>query len=125
MNKMTVNIQVKRPISDEEKSTILNEIVVADETITKLTIELKEYTTTKKEDIEQQRDIISRCCKLARDGYEEVTHECSAVYFDGKAKFTDIHSGEVVEERQITEQEQLNLNEHVVDAEQIIRQSEE
>lgn len=121
MSKMTINIQAKRKVTEKEKSGLLAEIVNADEIITNLSIELKEYTSDKKEAIEQQRLIIGRCCKLARDGFEEETHECEASYINGMAKFTDIHSGEVIEERPMTEQEQLTLNEHSIDAEQIIR----
>ena len=121
MNKMTINIQQKRKVTEKEKSGLLSEIVEADEIITNLTIELKEYTADKKEAIEELRLIIGRCCRLARDGFEEETHECEASYVDGVAKFTDIHSGEVVEERPMTEKEQLALSEHIIDAEQIIR----
>jgi hypothetical protein len=39
-------------------------------------------------------------------------------------KFTDIHSGEMVEEHKTTDEEQLHLTDKWVDAETIIRQDE-
>ena len=121
---MSTNIQVKRPISSKEKNELLTKIVESDAIITDLVIELKEYTTAKKESIEQERMNISRCCQLARDGFENVTHECTVKYVDGMTQFTDIHSGEMVEEHKTTDEEQLHLTDKWVDAEEIIRQDE-
>ena len=121
---ITTNIQVKRPITSKEKTEILAKIVESDKIITDLVLELKEYTTAKKESIEQERMNISRCCQLARDGFENVTHECTVDYTDNISKFTDIHTGEVVEEHKTTEEEQLRLNGKWQDAEEIIRQDE-
>ena len=119
---MTTNIQAKRPISDKEKNELLAKIVESDKIVTDLIIELKDYTAAKKESIEQERLNISRCCQLARDGFENVTHECTVDYSEGMTKFTDIHSGEIVEEHKTTEEEQLRLSDKVVDAEDIIRE---
>jgi hypothetical protein len=119
---MTTNIQAKRPISQTEKNELLTKIVESDAIITDLVMELKEYTTAKKESIEQERMNISRCCQLARDGFENVTHECTVDYSEGMTKFTDIHSGEMVEEHKTTEEEQLRLNGKWKDAEEIIRE---
>jgi hypothetical protein len=119
---ITTNIQVKRPISSKEKNELLTKIVESDAIITDLVIELKEYTTAKKESIEQERMTISRCCQLARDGFENVTHECTVDYSDGMTKFTDIHTGEMVEEHKTTEEEQLRLSGKWVDANEIIKQ---
>jgi hypothetical protein len=121
---ITTNIQVKRPISSKEKNELLTKIVESDKIVSDLTAELKEYTAGKKENIEQERMNISRCCQLARDGFENVTHECTADYSNNISKFTDIHTGEVVEEHKTTEEEQLRLNNKWQDAETIIRQDE-
>ena len=119
---ITTNIQVKRPISSKEKNELLTKIVESDAIITDLVIELKEYTTAKKESIEQERMNISRCCQLARDGFENVTHECTVKYEDGMTQFTDIHSGEMVEEHKTTDEEQLHMTDKWVDAETVIRE---
>jgi hypothetical protein len=119
---MTTNIQAKRPISQREKNELLIKIVESDAIITDLVMELKEYTTAKKESIEQERMNISRCCQLARDGFENVTHECTVDYANNITKFTDIHTGEIVEEHPTTEEEQLRLNGKWKDAEEIIRE---
>jgi hypothetical protein len=121
---ITTNIQVKRPISNKEKQELLAKIVESDKIVSDLTAELKEYTAGKKENIEQERMNISRCCQLARDGFENVTHECTVKYEDGMTKFTDIHSGEMVEEHKTTDEEQLHLSSKWQDAEEIIRQDE-
>jgi hypothetical protein len=119
---MTTNIQAKRPISDTEKNELLAKIVESDAIITDLVLELKEYTTKKKDSIEQERMNISRCCQLARDGFENVTYECTVDYANNITKFTDIHTGEIVEEHPTTEEEQLRLSGKVIDAEDIIRE---
>jgi hypothetical protein len=121
---ITTNIQVKRPISNKEKQELLAKIVESDKIVSDLTAELKEYTAGKKENIEQERMNISRCCQLARDGFENVTHECTVKYEDGMTKFTDIHTGEMVEEHKTTDEEQLHLSSKWQDAEEIIRQDE-
>ena len=122
---MTTNIQAKRPISDKEKQELLAKIVESDKIITDLTIELKDYTADKKEAIESERTNISRCCQLARDGFEMMTHECTVDYANNITKFTDIHTGEIVEEHPTTEEEQLRLNGKWVDAETVIREDAE
>ena len=119
---MTTNIQAKRPISNKEKQEILAKIVESDKIITDLTTELKEYTANKKDLIESERTNISRCCQLARDGFEQVTHECTVDYANNITKFTDIHTGEIVEEHPTTEEEQLRLNSKWKDAEEVIRE---
>jgi len=119
---ITTNIQTKRPISNKEKGELLAQIVESDKIITDLTMELKEYTADKKDSIEQERLNISRCCQLARDGFENVMHECTVDYANNISKFTDIHTGEVVEEHPTTEEEQLHLSTKWKDAEEIIRE---
>ena len=122
---ITTNIQVKRPISNKEKQDILAKIVESDKIVSDLTAELTEYTAGKKENIEQERMNISRCCQLARDGFENVTHECTVKYEEGMTKFTDIHSGDMVEEHKTTDEEQLHLTDKWVDAETVIRGDKE
>jgi uncharacterized protein (DUF2344 family) len=119
---ITTNIQAKRPISQKEKNELLTKIVESDAIITDLVQELKDYTADKKGAIESERMNISRCCQLARDGFEQVTHECTVDYSDNITKFTDIHSGEIVEEHPTTEEEQLRLNGKWKDAEEVIRE---
>ena len=120
---ITTNIQVKRPINAKEKQELLAKIVESDQIIRDLTIELKEYTKSKKEAIEVELTTISQCCQLARDGFENVTHECTVKYEGGNTQFMDIRSGEVVDEHPTTDEEQLRLNDKWVDAENIIRDS--
>lgn len=120
---ITTNITVKRPINAKEKQELLAKIVESDQIVNDLVLELKEYTAEKKENIEQERMNISRCCRLARDGFEPVTHECTVKYEGGNTQFMDIRSGEVVDEHPTTDEEQLRLNDKWVDAEQVIRDS--
>jgi hypothetical protein len=122
---MTTNVQAKRPISDKEKQELLAKIVESDAIITDLVQELKDYTADKKEVIESERMNISRCCQLARDGFEQVTHECTVDYANNITKFTDIHTGEIVEEHPTTEEEQLRLSGKWKDAEEVIREDNE
>jgi hypothetical protein len=53
------------------------------------------------------------------------THECTVDYANNITKFTDIHTGEIVEEHPTTPEEQLRLNDKWVDAETVIREDAE
>jgi hypothetical protein len=54
-----------------------------------------------------------------------LTHECTVDYANNITKFTDIHTGEIVEEHPTTPEEQLRLNDKWVDAENVIREDAE
>ncbi len=125
MEKLTRNIEVKKQFTDEQKIEILKQISDADALIAGKNLDLvtlKEQTAAIKESIEQQYDIMSTLCANYRRGYVSRIVECEARYIDGEATFTDIKTGEIVEQRPITEAEQLQLNGNRVDAEDIIRQ---
>lgn len=124
MTKLTRNIEIKKKFSNPDKLELLKQIAEHDEAINEKQMELsdlqdkakaiKEYIGTKHEEI-------SSLCSKYRLGYESTWTECVATYNDGIATFTDEKTGEIVEQRPMTEAEQLQLSENRVDAEDIIR----
>lgn len=123
MTKLTRNIEIKKKYSNADKLELLKQIAEHDEAINEKQMELsdlqdkakaiKEYIATKHEEI-------SSLCSKYRLGYESTWTECSVVYEKGEAIFTDAN-GEIVEQRPMTEAEQLQLTENRVDAEDVIR----
>ena len=122
LERITRNVEIKRQFTDEEKIALLKQIADADLIITQKTLELKDITADYKEQIEEQRDIISSCSAKARQGFEIKNVECSAIYKDGEATFID-KEGVIVESRPMTEEEQLMLSNGRISAEDIIRES--
>ena len=60
--------------------------------------------------------------KKFRDGYEEVKMDCFVSYNGNEVTFTD-KDGVIVEQREMTEAEQLKLSGKLIDAEDVIRQA--
>jgi hypothetical protein len=120
---ITKTVQIRKPLTNEQKDNLLKEISDAQLIIDERNEALKAFRDTIKEIIEQQSDIIEMSLANYRAGSLPENVECSITYLDGKAKFVDIKTGEVVDEHEITEAEQLMLSENRVDAEDIIRQA--
>lgn len=125
--KITRNIEVKHKFTKDEKLAILQQITDANKIVLQKNLEvadLKDRVKKLNEEIGEQYDIISNLCVKSDAGYESKMVECSASYHGIEVTFTDIN-GEIVEQREMTAEEQLQLSEHRIDAENIIRQSED
>ena len=63
-------------------------------------------------EIDQAESVIHMCAEKIRSGYEMRPHECKVEYMldDLKVRFVDIDTGEVIEERLMTKDEQLKLS---------------
>jgi hypothetical protein len=120
---LTQRIEIKKPLTADEKDDLLKKISDAREVIEDETDRLKIHKDDSKEICDTQNDIITNCIDVYRKGYTSKLAECSVKYNDGEATFTDMATGEIVEQRPMTEAEQLRLTSNFIDAEKIIRDS--
>lgn len=122
---ITKNVEIKRKYTDADKLALLEQITEADKVVKAKQYELaglQDSVKSLKEAIAGQYEIISDLCDKYRLGYESKWTECSVTYADGIATFVD-KNGVIVEQREISEEEQLQLNSGFTDAENIIRQA--
>ncbi len=126
MENLTETIYTKYVFSGEEIMGLAHKMASAEATISRKMEELKSVTTTIKADIASQEGILHSCAEKLRSGYEMRPKEVDLDYkTKGIVKYVDKETGEVLEERPLTEDEQLRLTGKRIDAEDIIRQARE
>ncbi len=115
--------EAKRQYTDTERLEFGKMMADAIEKINEKGIELKEFSTAIKSQVAEQESILADCASKISKGYEMTSIHCYVVYgSDGKtATFTNKETGEVVEERELTEEEQMWLTSQWKGAEEIIR----
>lgn len=118
---ITEKIQIHKPLTEAQKDELLKQIADAYLKINQKEVELKEFKDQIKEDIEEQQGLIDMSIGSYRMGYIPENVECIVKYTDGKTQYVSVLSGEIIEEHETTEEEQLKLTEQRVDAEDIIR----
>lgn len=123
IKQITRNIEIKTPLTPDQIKDILQKVSEAHLEIERQQEELKIARESCKSECERQDEIISQCLARYRRGYDVKTCECFAKYENGEATFTDAKTGEIVEQRAISEEEQLQLSSNRIDAEDIIRQA--
>ena len=118
---ITEKIQIKKPLNEGQKDELLKQICRDYDEISRLKADLKEYTEDIKGQIEAKNDDVLMSLGTYKQGgiFENV--ECFVKYANGKTQYISVATGEVVEEHETTEEEQLKLTEHRIDAESIIR----
>ena len=127
---LTQIIFVKKPFTDEQKIELGKQMADAEERLSaksdELDAEADAFKETKKR-LEGEMSAIQMelhdHASMFRQGYESVQAECFVTYDGTIVKFTDKTTGEVVEEREMTEAEQLRLSGKMVDAENVIREA--
>jgi hypothetical protein len=129
---MTHVVWVKKPLTPEQKIELGQKMADADERLSAKSDELEAITDTFKETRKQLegemsaiQDELHAHATSFRRGYEELRRECVATYEGTKVSFADKDTGEIVEEREMTEAEQMRLSGNMVDAEDIIRKARE
>lgn len=127
---LTQTIWVKKPYSPEQKIELGRQMADADERLAKKEGELDAETDAFKETRKQLEGEMSAIqlelrnhARMFRQGYEEVKKDCLVKYDGTRAMFYDKDSGELVEDREMTEAEQLRLSGKAVDAEDVIREA--
>ncbi len=120
---MTETVQVKRELTQVESLDLAQTMARAEATMGEKADDLKSVTAQIKADIAVQEAVLHACAEKLRSGYKMVSIECVVKYDKGTATYADKDSGEIIETRHMTQEEQLRLSEHRVDAEQVIRQA--
>jgi hypothetical protein len=120
---LTQTIYVKYTFTDKESLDLSRKMARAEAAINEKMDELKSVSTTIKADIAVQEGILHSCAEKLRSGYEMRPREAELKYEKGVVKFIDKETGEVLEERPMTQDEQLGLTSKRTDAETIIRQA--
>jgi hypothetical protein len=122
---MTHIIEVKRPYTDKEIMAYSRNMADALSVMGAKGAELKAFASTIKGEIEGQEGILQDCAARVRAGYEMTSVACIVKYSGKIAIFTDKQTGEIIEKRELTEEEQLRLASQWKDAEEIIREDNE
>lgn len=127
---LTQVIWVKRDFTDEEKIELGRQMADADERLSAKSDELDAEADAFKETRKRLEGEMSAIqlelhdhAKMFRRGYEEIRKECTVKYDGNRAMFYDKDTGELVEDRELTEAEQMRLSGKAVDAEDVIREA--
>ena len=114
-------IQIKRPYADKEIMAYSHNMAEAIAIIADKEAELKEFASKIKDEIAGQEGILRDCAARVNAGYEMTPVECKVTYNKNIATFINKQTGEIVEKREMTPEEQLRLTSEWHDSEQIIR----
>jgi signal transduction histidine kinase len=128
MKTITETIQIRKPLTEQQKVEMLADISKSNDKIAEIELQiddLKERIKLLKDPQEVERNNIAQVLANYKAGFILENIECSVVYDKGIASFYSVDNGEKVDERPISEQEQLSLSENRIDAEKIIRQANE
>lgn len=132
VDNLTETIYAKHTFTGEESMELARRMASAEATISRKMEELKSVSTTIKADIAIQEGILHSCAEKLRSGYEMRPKEADVKYEKGVVKYVDKETGEILEERPMTQDEQLRLSGtrvnteskgHGIDAEKIIREA--
>lgn len=110
MENLTQTIWVKHLFTREEMSELAQKMASAEASISEKTDELKSVSTMIKAEIATQEGILHSCAEKLRSGYEMRPREADVNYDKGIVKYVDKETGEIIEERPMTHEEQLRLN---------------
>lgn len=129
---ITQIVSIKKLYSDEQKIELGKQMADAEERLSakqeELDGEADAFKETKKRlegEMAMIQDELHNRARMFRQGYEEIPTECIVCYNGTRVSYTDKETGEIVEEREMTETEQLHLSGQMVDAEDIIREARE
>lgn len=129
---LTEFIWIKKPFTPEQKIELGQKMADADERLSGKEAELDAAADAFKETKKQlegemvaiQSELHDRAREFRR-GYEEVKTECTVKYEGNRKLSYDKDSGELVEDREMTEAEQLRLSGKMIDAEVVIQHADD
>jgi len=121
MDGLTKTLWQRHTLTEKERLQLGAQMAQAEAMIRGKQDELKSITDSLKADISAQVAIMHSCAEKLRSGFSELPKECDVAYAKGMVKYVDKDTGEILEERPMTEEEQLQLSEHREDAESAIR----
>jgi hypothetical protein len=106
---LTRIVQIKKPLSEKDKDELLKQITDANSLIIKQSEELKAHKDAVKEIIEEQEEIIQKCCVKAKIGFALEKIECAIKYDGNVAKHYDKKTGEIIDESTIVQDQQISM----------------
>ena len=125
MDNLVETVWVKHVLTDGETIDLAQKMARAEATIAEKSDTLRSVMSAIKAEITTQEGILHSCAERLRSGYEMRPKEADLKYESGIVKYVDKETGEIIQERPMTKDEQLKLTGKVTDAEDIIRQASE
>jgi hypothetical protein len=122
---ITETRHVKRLYTQSEMDEFLRQMFMEQDVIEEKQADLDAYKKSINGEIAQHEANAGALKNKLRTGYEQVPIQCIVKYENGKALYINKSTGEFIEERAMTEQEQMKLAGGFTDAEQIIRADSE
>jgi hypothetical protein len=122
---ITETRHLTRAFTTEEKEAMMQEMFSEQDAIGEKECELDAYKKQVQAEISQHEATIGVLKNKLRTGYEKIPVQCIVKYDGGKAKYYRKDTGEFVDERPMSDHEQMNLAGGFTDAEQIIRADSE
>lgn len=110
MQSLTETIWVKHVLSNDEVVELAQRMARAESAINEKLDQLKSVSTAIKAEIVTQEGILHSCAEKLRSGYEMRPREAGVDYAKGIVKYVDKETGEILEERPMTQEEQLRLS---------------
>lgn len=109
---LTENKYVKHTFTDAEIMSLSRKMANAIKVISEKEDMLASFRDTIRAEITEQQGIINKCSEGIRSGYEMVQKECHLRYIVEKSEvvFLDKETGEILDKRPMTEDEQLKLS---------------
>lgn len=122
----TKTIYVKHEFTQEEMLALSAQMARAEAEISEKADELKSVSSTIKADIAIQEGILHKCAEKLRSGYEMRLKEATVKYESGIVKYLDKDTGEILEERPMSQEEQMQLSKgNFMDIETLTQQENE
>ena len=123
MDNLTETIWLKHVFSGDEIFALAQKMARAEANINEKSDQLKSVSIAIKAEIATQEGILHSSAEKLRSGYEMRPTEADVKYEKGIVKYVDKETGEIIEERPMTQEEQLRLSPAWVDAEKVIQQA--
>ncbi len=125
VDELTHTLYVRHTFDDKELLGLSRKMAGAESKIREKQDSLKSVSSAIKAEIDESMAVLHNCAEKLRSGYEMRPRECLVTYDKNIIKYADKETGEILEEKPMTEDEQLRLAGHRVDAEDVIRQARE
>jgi|SRR5450759_255679 len=118
---LTETRHIKRIFAPGELQEFLQQMFRLKDDVGEIESEMDSFKKTKQAEIASRDAEIEVIENKLRNGYEQTPIQCVVEYEDNKAKYYNKTTGEFIEERSLTEQEQMKLAGGWTDADKIIR----
>ena len=123
MGNLVETIWIKYILSVDEIRDLAIKMARAEATISEKVNQLESVSATIEAEITAQEGILHSCAEKIRSGYEMRPRDAVLSYENGMVKCEDKETGEILEERPMTQSEQLWQSHARIDAEDIIKQA--